>query len=143
MYFLCRNALLQDRERQQKIHFHKNLPFGVIPFRWIALGTPGTCKGDPSPLPGKHKARALLQIHMNRRDTQLIIVRPRRGSNAQPLDSKSITLSIELRGRTTRIILENEILIAFQNKGALALRSGWQSANGYKVVDRVECRVSS
>ena len=31
---------------------------------------------------------------------------PRRGSNAQPLDSKSITLSIELRGQASEIILE-------------------------------------
>ena len=27
-------------------------------------------------------------------------LRPRRGSNSQPLDSKSITLSIELRGQS-------------------------------------------
>ena len=41
-------------------------------------------------------------------------LRPRRGSNSQPLDSKSITLSIELRGQSenyTRIWL----LAPFQN----------------------------
>ena len=41
-------------------------------------------------------------------------LRPRRGSNSQPLDSKSITLSIELRGQSenyTRICL----LAPFQN----------------------------
>ena len=37
--------------------------------------------------------------------------RPRRGSNAQPPDSKSVTLSIELRGRATKIITENGIMI--------------------------------
>ena len=42
-----------------------------------------------------------------------LIRRPRRGSNAQPPDSKSVTLSIELRGRASEIILENEIIIKF------------------------------
>jgi hypothetical protein len=44
----------------------------------------------------------------------LLLWRPRRGSNSQPLDSKSITLSIELRGQSrnyTRI----SPLAPFQN----------------------------
>jgi hypothetical protein len=32
-----------------------------------------------------------------------IVKRPRRGSNSQPLDSKSITLSIELRGLAEKL----------------------------------------
>ena len=41
-------------------------------------------------------------------------LRPRRGSNSQPLDSKSITLSIELRGQSKNYT-RNSLLAPFQN----------------------------
>ena len=40
----------------------------------------------------------------------LFLVCPRRGSNSQPLDSKSITLSIELRGLTRKLYPNNGLV---------------------------------
>jgi hypothetical protein len=64
--------------------------------------------------------------------------RPRRGSNAQPLDSKSITLSIELRGRTTRIILERQI-VSLETFGNSMIEQGgtwfWRFRAGITIIN--------